>query len=342
MERGRALSRRPRSRGPASSSSSRGPLPLRRRSRRAREKTRGFLAELQAGGPAPERDRILATILFTDIVGSTARAAELGDARWNDLLERHHSAIRQELARYRGTEVETAGDGFFATFDGPARAIRCAGAIIEAVRGLGLEIRQGHKGECEQVDGKSAGSPSTSAPRGGRGASREVLVLEHGQGLVAGSELESTSGIRGSSRRHRRVALVRGEALESAAGRGRRARPSASSSPSAPGSPPRSQVVAGPLDVANRCDIDETSSRCSWRNQWRNCSPTSSPSAGPARRARRLVGDALLCSSASATGSRASPKSVLGADARDLDGLVGIQENCTIIIACFRSSTGLR
>ena len=156
------------------------------------ETTRGFLADLQADDPAPERDRILATILFTDIVGSTARAAELGDARWHDLLERHHTAIRQELARYRGTEVETAGDGFFATFDGPARAIRCAGAIIEAVRGLGLEIRAGlHTGECEQVDGKVGGiAVHIGARVADEARPGEVLVSSTVKDLVAGSELE--------------------------------------------------------------------------------------------------------------------------------------------------------
>ena len=152
----------------------------------------GFLADVQAGGPAPERDRILATILFTDIVGSTARAAELGDARWHELLERHHGAIRQELARYRGTEVETAGDGFLATFDGPARAIRCATAIVDAVRALGLEVRAGlHTGECEQVGGKVGGiavhigARVSDAARPG-----EVLVSGTVKDLVAGSELE--------------------------------------------------------------------------------------------------------------------------------------------------------
>ncbi|HZM18951.1 MAG TPA: adenylate/guanylate cyclase domain-containing protein [Gaiellaceae bacterium] len=156
------------------------------------ETTGEFLADLQAGGPAPERDRILATILFTDIVGSTARAAELGDARWRDLLERHHAAIRQELARHRGTEVETAGDGFLATFDGPARAIRCATAIVGAVRALGLEIRAGlHTGECEQVGGKLGGIAVHIGARVADAARPgEVLVSGTVKDLVAGSELE--------------------------------------------------------------------------------------------------------------------------------------------------------
>jgi pimeloyl-ACP methyl ester carboxylesterase len=92
---------------------------------------------------AVEPDRVLATVLFTDIVGSTERAAALGDARWRDLLVSHHGVMRQELARFRGREIDTAGDGFFATFDGPARAIRCACAAADALRRLGLEIRAG-------------------------------------------------------------------------------------------------------------------------------------------------------------------------------------------------------
>jgi hypothetical protein len=88
-----------------------------------------------------EFDRVLATVLFTDIVGSTERAVELGDRAWRDLVERHHSTVRGMLGRYRGTEVDTAGDGFFATFDGPARGVRCAQQIVEAVRPLGLQVR---------------------------------------------------------------------------------------------------------------------------------------------------------------------------------------------------------
>ena len=92
---------------------------------------------------APEPDRVLATILFTDIVGSTRRAAELGDARWRDLLQRHHDTVRRQLVRFRGHELDTAGDGFFASFDGPARAIRCAAATVDAVRSIGIDIRAG-------------------------------------------------------------------------------------------------------------------------------------------------------------------------------------------------------
>ena len=95
-------------------------------------------------------DRMLATVLFTDVVGSTDRARELGDRRWRDLLERHNEVVRRDLERFRGVEIDTAGDGFFATFDGPARAIRCARSIVENVRGVGLDVRSGlHTGECE-------------------------------------------------------------------------------------------------------------------------------------------------------------------------------------------------
>ena len=95
-------------------------------------------------------DRVLATVLFTDVVGSTQKAAEMGDAHWKELLERHGATVRALLAGYRGTEVKTMGDGFLATFDGPARAVRCAQGICEAVKPLGLEVRAGcHTGEIE-------------------------------------------------------------------------------------------------------------------------------------------------------------------------------------------------
>ena len=98
------------------------------------------------------------TVLFTDIVGSTSRAAELGDKGWRELLDRHHTLVRREVSRFRGEEKDTAGDGFFATFDGPARAMRCAHEIVEGVRELGLQVRAGvHTGECEVLDGGVAG-----------------------------------------------------------------------------------------------------------------------------------------------------------------------------------------
>lgn len=103
-------------------------------------------------------DRVLATILFSDIVASTASAASLGDRRWRDLVERHHSVVRGLLARYRGHEVDTAGDGFFATFDGPARAVRCGEAIAAGVHDIGLEVRIGiHTGEIGTVNDKVGG-----------------------------------------------------------------------------------------------------------------------------------------------------------------------------------------
>ena len=136
-----------------------------------------------------ERDRVLATVLFTDIVGSTAKAAELGDRGWRELLEHHHAVIRRQLVRFQGTELDTAGDGFFASFDGPARAIRCAGAITETVRDLGLEVRAGlHTGECEVMNGKVGG---IAVHIGARVASEarpsEVLVSQTVKDLVAGS-----------------------------------------------------------------------------------------------------------------------------------------------------------
>ena len=139
-----------------------------------------------------ETDRVLATVLFTDIVGSTKRAVQLGDREWRDLLDSHHRAVRRELDRWRGTEVDTAGDGFLATFDGPARAIRCACAIRDAVRGLGLEIRAGlHTGECEvhgeTVAGIAVHIGARVAALAGPG---EVLVSSTVKDLVAGSGIE--------------------------------------------------------------------------------------------------------------------------------------------------------
>jgi class 3 adenylate cyclase len=106
-------------------------------------------------------DSVLATLLFTDLGRSTERATEAGDKAWRDLLAQHHALVRRELARFRGEERDTAGDGFFATFDGPARAIRAAQAILGGVNELGLELRAGvHTGECELHDNKVAASPS--------------------------------------------------------------------------------------------------------------------------------------------------------------------------------------
>ena len=139
-----------------------------------------------------EPDRQLATLLFTDIVDSTAHLARLGDAGWRELLERHHSLVRNELARARGTEVDTAGDGFFAAFDGPARAVRCAKSIVDGMHELGLDVRTGlHTGECEIVDGKMSGiAVHTGARVAAHAGPGEVLVSSTVKDLVAGSGLE--------------------------------------------------------------------------------------------------------------------------------------------------------
>jgi pimeloyl-ACP methyl ester carboxylesterase len=137
----------------------------------------------------PEPNRVLATVLFTDIVGSTERAAALGDRAWLTLREAHHAAVRRLLERYRGNEVETAGDSFLATFDGPARAIRCAREIADAVRELGLDVRAGvHTGECELVDGKVGGiAVHVGARVAAQARAGEVLVSGTVRDLVAGS-----------------------------------------------------------------------------------------------------------------------------------------------------------
>ena len=143
-------------------------------------------------GHASDPERVLATVLFTDIVGSTERAVELGDSRWSELLREHHALVRRELARFRGREIDTAGDGFFASFDGPARAIRCACAIRDGVRTLGLELRSGlHTGECELVGDKPAGvAINTGARVAAKAAPGEVLVSRTVKDLVAGSGSE--------------------------------------------------------------------------------------------------------------------------------------------------------
>jgi pimeloyl-ACP methyl ester carboxylesterase len=141
--------------------------------------------------PALEDDpgTVLATVLFTDIVGSTATAAKLGDRGWRELLERHHDVVRRQLGRFRGSEVDTAGDGFFATFDGPARAIRCACAVTEAVREIGMDVRAGlHTGECELLGGKVTGiAVSIGARVAAQAGPGEVIVSSTVKDLVAGS-----------------------------------------------------------------------------------------------------------------------------------------------------------
>jgi class 3 adenylate cyclase len=152
-----------------------------------------FLTGVRRG---PAADRVLATILFTDIVGSTEHAAVLGDRDWRDLLDRHHVLVRRELERWRGREVDTAGDGFLATFDGPARAIRCAFAVRDAVRELGLDIRAGmHTGECEVLGATIAGiAVHIGARVSALAAAGEVLVSSTVKDLVAGSGIESRRG----------------------------------------------------------------------------------------------------------------------------------------------------
>jgi len=157
-----------------------------------------ILAEIQGFvtgvRPPPEHDRILATVLFTDIVEGTKKTTALGDRGWRDVLERHHTLVRGELVRHRGVEQDTAGDGFYATFDGPIRALRCALAIRDGVRRLGIEIRAGvHTGECEVVGGKLGGIATIIGARvkdlAGVG---EVLATSTVRDLVAGSQLDFT------------------------------------------------------------------------------------------------------------------------------------------------------
>jgi len=141
--------------------------------------------------PPPELETVLATILFTDIVGSTEKQAALGDHGWKELVERHHVVIRDSLKRWRGVENDTAGDGFYATFDGPARAIRCAQEVTGQVRDLGIEIRAGiHTGECELIDGKVGGiTVSIGARVSALAGPSEILVSQTVKDLVAGSGL---------------------------------------------------------------------------------------------------------------------------------------------------------
>jgi class 3 adenylate cyclase len=151
--------------------------------------TKAFLAGLDRGS---EPDRILTTILFTDIVGSTERAATLGDEAWRALLARHHALIRRRLAEFRGDELNTTGDGFFASFDGPGRAVRCACAIRDGMKDLDLEIRAGiHTGEAQVMEGEIGGiAVHTAARIAAEAHPNEVLVSITVRDLVAGSGLE--------------------------------------------------------------------------------------------------------------------------------------------------------
>jgi class 3 adenylate cyclase len=132
---------------------------------------------------------VLATVLFTDIVDATRKASEVGDREWRELLRQHHDLIRGQLSQFRGKEVDTAGDGFFATFDGPARAIECACAIRDGVATLGLDVRAGvHTGECEVIDDKVTGIAVHIGARVASAATAgEVLVSRTVKDLVAGS-----------------------------------------------------------------------------------------------------------------------------------------------------------
>lgn len=143
------------------------------------------------GAEEAQLARVLATVMFTDIVDSSAMAAQMGDRTWRNVVERHHSIVRNLLARYRGDEVDTAGDGFFARFDGPARAVRCAEAIVNDVRELGLEIRAGiHTGEVETIDGKVGGiAVNIGARVAAEAGPSQVLVSQTVKDLVTGSGL---------------------------------------------------------------------------------------------------------------------------------------------------------
>jgi class 3 adenylate cyclase len=156
------------------------------------EEIRSFLSTVaESGWSDPLPERVLATVLFTDIVGGTAKAVELGDAQWRELIAAHHARVRAQLARFGGKEIDTAGDGFFASFDGPARAIRCACAIRDSVRELGIDVRAGlHTGECEEIDGKVGGiAVITGARIAAEADANEVLVSATVRDLVAGSGL---------------------------------------------------------------------------------------------------------------------------------------------------------
>ena len=146
---------------------------------------------LTGSRPLVTIDRVLATVLFTDIVGSTEKAAALGDSRWHNLLDNHHTTIRRNLTRFRGHEVKTTGDGILATFDGPARGVRCACAIADEIRPLGIDIRAGlHTGECEMMDHDVGGiAVHIGARVASLAGAGEVLVSSTVKDLVAGSGL---------------------------------------------------------------------------------------------------------------------------------------------------------
>lgn len=147
---------------------------------------------LTGSRPVPEMDRVLATVLFTDIVGSTEIASRLGDRAWHDILKRHHALVRAEFARFRGREVDTTGDGFLATFDGPARAVRCACSLRDRVRQLGIELRAGlHTGEVELIGDNIGGvAVHIGARVSALAQANEVLVSSTIKDLVVGSELQ--------------------------------------------------------------------------------------------------------------------------------------------------------
>jgi class 3 adenylate cyclase len=141
--------------------------------------------------PAPRHDRVLATVLFTDIVGSTDRAAEIGDVRWRELLAEHDQLVRRALDRFEGREVKTTGDGFLATFDGPARAIRCAEAIHEFLRAIDVDVRAGlHTGEIDSVDRDVGGiAVHLGARVMAEADAGETVVSSTVKDLVVGSEI---------------------------------------------------------------------------------------------------------------------------------------------------------
>jgi class 3 adenylate cyclase len=150
------------------------------------------IEEFLTGSRPPARfDRVLATVLFTDIVASTERAQSIGDARWKVLLNAHNEVVRRELTRFRGKEIKSLGDGFLATFDGPARAVNCALAIIKAVRALGIEARAGvHTGEIELQESDIGGIGVHIAARVvGHAAASECLVSRTLKDLVVGANL---------------------------------------------------------------------------------------------------------------------------------------------------------